>query len=100
MSVAAEPIITEAGQVQAQDLRSHNTPLVRNLENPEVLLQGKPTLEECFAQIDAEAVRKEMEAIQMAPDRVPRNILQIIAAPAFPNTLCGLFKKSLNPKSN
>jgi hypothetical protein len=80
-----------------------DTPLVRNLENPQylkVLLNGQPTLEECFAQIDAEAVRKEMEAAQMWPDRVPQNIRQLIAAPAFPDALCGLFLKSLNPKSN
>lgn len=80
-----------------------DTPLVRNLENPhylKVLLNGQPTLEECFAQIDAEAVRKEMEAAQMWPDRVPQNIRQLIAAPAFPDALCGLFQKSLNPKSN
>jgi len=80
-----------------------DTPLVRNLGNPQylkVLLNGQPTLEECFAQIDAEAVRKEMEAAQMWPDRVPQNIRQLIAAPAFPDALCGLFLKSLNPKSN
>ena len=80
-----------------------DTPLVRNLENPpylKVLLNGQPTLGECFAQIDAEAVRKEMEAAQMWPDRVPQNIRQLIAAPAFPDALCGLFQKSLDPKSN
>ncbi len=80
-----------------------DTPLVRNLENPQyrkVLLNGQPTLEECFAQIDAQAVRKEMEAAQMWLDRVPQNIRQLIASRAFPDALCGLFQKSLNPKSN
>ena len=80
-----------------------DTPLVRNLENPQylkILLQGKLTLEECFAQIDADTVRKEMQAAQIWPDRVPRNIRKLIAAPVFPNALCGLFQKSLNPKSN
>ena len=80
-----------------------DTPLVRNLENPQylkVLLNGAPTLEECFARIDTDAVRKEMEAAQKCLDRVPPNIRQLIAAPAFPIALCRLFQKSLTPKSN
>lgn len=81
-----------------------DTPLVRNLENPhylKVLLHGRSNLEECFAQIDIEAVRTEMQAAQKWPDRVPRKILQLIAVPAFPDTLCGLFQKPLvTGKSN
>jgi hypothetical protein len=80
-----------------------DTPLVRNLDNSgylKVLLNGEPTLEACFAKIDAQTVRKEMEAAQICPDRVPQNIRQLIAAPAFPDALCGLFKKSLKLKSN
>jgi hypothetical protein len=80
-----------------------DTPLVRNLENPhylKVLLNGQPTLEECFAQIDVEAVRSEMDAAHRCPDKVPRNIRQLIAVPAFPNALCGLFRKPPDVKSN
>ena len=80
-----------------------DTPLVRNLENPhylKVLLNGQPTLEECFAQIDIETVRCELKAAQMWPDKVPQNIRQLIAAPAFPDSLCALFAKIPNTKSN
>ncbi|MSU36432.1 MAG: hypothetical protein EXS36_15315 [Pedosphaera sp.] len=81
-----------------------DTPLVRNLENPhylKVLLHGRSNLEECFAQIDIEAVRTEMQVAQKWPDRVPRKILQLIAVPAFPDALCGLFQKPLvTDKSN
>lgn len=75
-----------------------DTPLVRNLENPHylnILLQGRSSLEECFAQIDIDAVRTEMQAAQKWPERVPRKILQLIAVPAFPDALCGLFQKPL-----
>ena len=40
------------------------TPLVKNLENKEymnILLQGKNTLSECFAEIDHEVFQKEFE---------------------------------------
>jgi hypothetical protein len=72
-----------------------DTPLVRNLDNPqylEVLLNGQATLEERFAQIDIDTVRKELHAAQISPERVPRNIRKLIALPAFPQTLCRLFQ--------
>jgi hypothetical protein len=80
-----------------------DTPLVRNLENPDylqALLDGQPNLEACFAQIEIQEVRREMEAAQKEPDRVPEKIRQLIAQPAFPETLCGLFQKSFEAKSN
>ena len=80
-----------------------DTPLVRNLENPhylKVLLNGQSTLEECFAQIEIETVRSEIKAAKMWPDRVPQNIRQLIAAPAFPDSLCRLFRKPPKVKSN
>jgi len=81
-----------------------DTPLVQNLENPlylKTLLHGSSNLEECFAQIDIDAVRSEMRGAQTCPDRVPRKILQLIAVPEFPNVLGCLFQKtSLATKSN
>jgi hypothetical protein len=80
-----------------------DTPLVKNLDNPDylkVLLNGQPSLEACFAQIDIEAVRQEMQVAQQWLDKVPRKIRQLIAEPAFADTLCGLFQKPEGMKSN
>ena len=80
-----------------------DTPLVKNLDNPDylkVLLNGQPSLEACFAQIDTETVRQELEAAQQWFDKVPRKIRQLIAQPTFADTLCGLFRKSEGMKSN
>ncbi len=74
-----------------------DTPLVRNLENPhymKVLLNGHATLEECFSHIDIETVRKEMDAAKTSPERVPRQIQQLIAVPVFLDTLGGFFRKT------
>jgi hypothetical protein len=75
-----------------------DTPLVKNLENPDylqVLLNGQPNLEACFAQMDIETLRHEMQTAQSCPDRVPRKIQQLVNVPAFPSTLCSLFRKPL-----
>jgi hypothetical protein len=74
-----------------------DTPLVRNLENPgyiKTLLNGHATLEERFAQIDAETVRKELRTVQGSLEKVPPKIRQLIALPAFPEAICGLFQKA------
>ena len=74
-----------------------DTPLVRNLENPgclKTLLNGQATLEERFAQIDAETVREELRTVQGSLEKVPPKIRQLIALPAFPEAICGLFQKA------
>jgi hypothetical protein len=74
-----------------------DTPLVRNLENPgylKILLSGQATLEERFAQIDAQTVREELRAVQGSLEKVPPQIRQLIALPAFPEAICGLFQKA------
>ena len=46
-----------------------DTPLVRNLQNPrylQILLHGQATLEDRFAQIDIQTVRKELQAAQVS----------------------------------
>lgn len=73
------------------------TPLVRNLDHPaylKILLNGHATLEECFAHIDIDAVRHEMDTAQQSPERVPRQIRELIAVPAFPEALSRLFRKT------
>jgi len=74
-----------------------DTPLVRNLENPrylEILLNGQPTLEARFAQIEVETVRKELQAAQGSLEKVPPPIRQLIALPAFPQAISRLFRKA------
>ena len=74
-----------------------DTPLVRNLENPrylKILLNGHATLEERFAQIDAQTVREELRAVQGSLEKVPPQIRQLIALPAFPEAICRLFQKA------
>ena len=74
-----------------------DTPLVRNLENPrylKILLNGQATLEDRFAQIDVETVRKELQTAQISWEKVPPKIRQLIAAPTFPETICRLLQKA------
>jgi hypothetical protein len=74
-----------------------DTPLVRNLENPgylKILLNGQASLEERFAQIDAETVREELRGAQGSLEKVPQKIRQLIALRAFPEAICGLFQKA------
>ena len=74
-----------------------DTPLVRNLENAnylKILLNGQATLEERFAQIDIETVRKELHAAQESVEKVPSKIRQLIALPAFPEAISRLFQNA------
>ena len=67
-----------------------DTPLVKNLQNPsymEVLLNGKQTIEEVFAQIDVQEARSLMISKEQSNERVPKPIQKMIAQPAFPVTL-------------
>ena len=74
-----------------------DTPLVRNLENPnylKILLHGQSTLEECFAQIRVDTVRKELHDALNSLEKVPSKIRQLIHAQSFPETICRLFKNA------
>ena len=74
-----------------------DTPLVRNLENPnylKVLLDGQSTLEERFAQIPVDTVRKELQEASNSPEKVPSKIRQLIHVQTFPETICRLFNKA------
>jgi len=67
-----------------------DTPLVKNLQNPsymEVLLNGKQTIEEVFAQIDDLEVRSFMTNMNQSNERLPKPIQKMISQPAFPMNL-------------
>jgi len=71
-----------------------DTPLVRNLENPDyvkILLNGKSSLEERFAEIDTQLVRKEFRTVQSSPDKVPAKVKELIKMPSLPESLAGLW---------
>jgi len=67
-----------------------DTTLVHNLQNPEylkILLDGQPTLEALFAQIDPAAVREELERAQQNPERVPRALKRFIHSLPSPDPI-------------
>lgn len=77
-----------------------DTTLVHNLQKPEyltILLDGQPSLEALFAQIDPATVRDELQKAQQNPDRVPRALKRFIAALPSPAPIKNFIR---NLKSN
>ncbi len=64
-----------------------DTPLVKNLSNPEymeVLLNGKETLEARFAEIDAKLVREELKKGEPDQTKMPPRMKKVLRKHAFP----------------
>jgi len=64
-----------------------DTPLVKNLTNPdymEILLKGKNTLEERFAEIDAKIVRQELNKNEAEQNKIPRKMKEVLRIPDLP----------------
>lgn len=80
------------------------TPLIKNLQNPEymrILLDGKTTIEELFAEIDINKLRQELRKAQQNPNRIPAKIKRIINEPQYPERLANILSESELPsKSN
>lgn len=77
-----------------------NTPLVKNLQNPEymkILLNGKSSLEELFAEIDAKEVRNELRNCQGNIEKVPAKLKKLTQRPDYPKLLKNYY---LELKSN
>ncbi len=71
-----------------------DTPLAKNLQNEsymKILLNGKSTLEELFADIDLTLVRKHLRNSQSSWERIPAKIKKIISEPQFPQTITHIF---------
>ena len=67
-----------------------NTPLVKNLQNAEymkILLNGKSSLEELFADIDATEVRSELKISQVNIDKIPAKLKILIKKSDYPEIL-------------
>ena len=77
-----------------------NTPLVKNLQNDDymkILLKGKSSLEELFAEIDVTEVRNELKASHENMDKIPAKLKKLTNEPDYPETLKNYF---LGLKSN
>ena len=73
-----------------------DTPLVKNLEKPqyiELLLNGLPSLEDRFAQMDIAAVRRELHDANQPYGRIPVEIRKAIDCLTFPDLVANLFQK-------
>lgn len=74
------------------------TPLVRNLQNPnymKILLNGKTTLEAVFAEIDIDTLRKEFRKAQSDPEKIPTKLKALIAMPDYPGKLIEMIRKAV-----
>jgi hypothetical protein len=73
------------------------TPLVRNLENPSymrILLNGKASLEEVFAEVDIDTFREAFRKAQDVPEKIPSKLKPLIAMPDFPEKLVNMVEKA------
>lgn len=81
-----------------------DTPLVKNLKNQQymaLLLDGKATLEELFANIDVGIVRKQLLDAQKNPEKIPAKVKKIIAMPQLPHIITNIFHRGTQAsKSN
>ncbi len=74
------------------------TPLVQNLQNPHymtILLNGKGSIEEVFAQIEIDTLRKAFREAQNDPEQIPDKLKPIIAMPDFPEKFLNLVEKAV-----
>ena len=75
-----------------------DTPLVKNLQNPEylnIILYGQPSLAALFAQIDPANVREELIKAQHTSEYVPRALQRFIANLPDSNPIKNLIKNAL-----
>jgi hypothetical protein len=75
-----------------------DTPLVKNLQNPEylkILLDSQPSLAALFAQIDPANVREELVKAQHTPEYVPRALQRFIANLPDSNPIKNFIKNAI-----
>jgi hypothetical protein len=72
------------------------TPLVKNLENPqymEIILNGKATLAERFAEIDVNQVRKLFSEEQKVTKKYPKRMAEVFKITHLPKRLAMILPK-------
>ena len=73
-----------------------DTPLVMNLKNKDfmdILLDGKKSLAQRFADVDAEIVRRQMKKSTVQGNLSSARLKKIVSAPTFPESLTPLMGK-------
>ena len=73
------------------------TPLVRNLTNPDylkILLTGKTSLADLFAETDIVTLRKEFSKAKNNPEKIPAQLKPLIAMPDYPGKLVAMIRKA------
>ena len=73
------------------------TPLVRNLENPnymKLLLNGNASLEEVFAEIEIKTLRETFHEAQKSPEKIPAKLKPLIDMPQLPEKLVDMIKNA------
>ena len=74
------------------------TPLVRNLQNSHymtLLLDGRNSLEEVFAEIEIGSLRQAFREARIDPERIPAKLKPIIAMPNFSEIFVHMVKKEI-----
>ena len=74
------------------------TPLARNLQNPDymkILLNGKSAIEEVFAEIEIDILRREFRKAQNDPEKIPAKLKSLIATPDYPARLIKMVQNSV-----
>ena len=69
------------------------TPLIANLSNPEyvkILLNGRDSLQQRFADMDVRLVRRELRDLHTTTGRMPSKIKKLVKRPDLPETLVAL----------
>jgi hypothetical protein len=60
-----------------------------------ILLNGKGSIEEVFAQIEIDTLRKTFREAQNDPEQIPDKLKPIIAMPDFPGKFLNLVEKAV-----
>ena len=60
-----------------------------------ILLNGKPSLEAVFAEVEIDTLRKAFREAQDDPERIPAKLKPIIAMPDFPEKLVNMVEKAV-----
>ena len=60
----------------------------------QILLNGKPSLEAVFAEIEIDTLRKAFRDAQDDPERIPAKLKPIIAMPDFPQKLVSMTERA------